>query len=305
MTTKKVLVPVDFSPQQDVVLQQAAVICKRLGAELVLVHCAAPPELSLVAVEPVYIPSTVMERFTLDHTAAVAKKMNEIAKGLRPEHTVEVVIKATGAVRGILAVADEMDCDYIVMGSHGAGLDRFLLGSVAESVTREATCPVIVARSEAASQFKRVVVGVDFSSFSLPLVQLAQALTLDEGEIHLVHTWQPPHLDTAHIFGDPGHESLIGTMGDGLKLHVLELQKCVSELPADARFKLHVETGRPAASLLAMVESLDADAIVVGAHDSDRIENFLGTVSDRILRHAGTTVLLTEQARAKRAGEKS
>ncbi|EMA58413.1 universal stress protein [Halorubrum lipolyticum] len=47
--------------------------------------------------------------------------------------------------RTILAYADDHDVDQIVMGSHGrSGLDRALLGSVAETVTRRARIPVTV-----------------------------------------------------------------------------------------------------------------------------------------------------------------
>lgn len=49
---------------------------------------------------------------------------------------------------GILDVAAEWNPDLIVMGSHGRrGLQRFMLGSVAESVARHARCSVLVVRS--------------------------------------------------------------------------------------------------------------------------------------------------------------
>jgi nucleotide-binding universal stress UspA family protein len=48
---------------------------------------------------------------------------------------------------GILRLAEEVDADLIVVGTHGRrGFRRFLLGSVAEMVIREAPCPVLVAR---------------------------------------------------------------------------------------------------------------------------------------------------------------
>jgi nucleotide-binding universal stress UspA family protein len=44
----------------------------------------------------------------------------------------------------ILDRADEQECDLIVMGTHGlTGLRRILMGSVAEQVSRKATCPVL------------------------------------------------------------------------------------------------------------------------------------------------------------------
>jgi nucleotide-binding universal stress UspA family protein len=50
--------------------------------------------------------------------------------------------------RGILDYATEWNADLIVMGSHGRrGLDRLLLGSVAEAVMRHAACSVQIVRN--------------------------------------------------------------------------------------------------------------------------------------------------------------
>lgn len=47
----------------------------------------------------------------------------------------------------IVAAASVHRIDAIVMGTHGRkGLDRFLLGSVAESVTRHAPCTVVIVK---------------------------------------------------------------------------------------------------------------------------------------------------------------
>jgi hypothetical protein len=47
----------------------------------------------------------------------------------------------------ILRVADETRCDLIVLGTHNREeFDHTLLGSVAESVLQQASCPVLVAK---------------------------------------------------------------------------------------------------------------------------------------------------------------
>lgn len=56
--------------------------------------------------------------------------------------------EAGGAIDEILRVADESRCDLIVMTSHGrTGLDRLLMGSVAEAVFHGARCPVLIVRT--------------------------------------------------------------------------------------------------------------------------------------------------------------
>lgn len=47
----------------------------------------------------------------------------------------------------IVQVAETDDCDLIVMGTHGrGGIDRLLLGSIAETVVRNARVPVLTVR---------------------------------------------------------------------------------------------------------------------------------------------------------------
>jgi nucleotide-binding universal stress UspA family protein len=59
----------------------------------------------------------------------------------------ETVILKGAPADGILSYAKESQIDLIVMSTHGrTGLARFVFGSVAESVLRQATCPVLLVR---------------------------------------------------------------------------------------------------------------------------------------------------------------
>lgn len=64
-------------------------------------------------------------------------------------------IEATGELRRgvpareIAGLANGWPADLVVIGSHGrSGIDRLLLGSVAESVLRHVTCPMLVVRNQ-------------------------------------------------------------------------------------------------------------------------------------------------------------
>jgi nucleotide-binding universal stress UspA family protein len=59
----------------------------------------------------------------------------------------ETLVTENEVRTAILDIASEWQADLIVVGSHGRkGLDKFLLGSVAESVARHAKCSVWIVR---------------------------------------------------------------------------------------------------------------------------------------------------------------
>ncbi len=77
------------------------------------------------------------------------KKALATIEQLATEHGVPVETEITegSPAKEILQAADRQDCDLIVMGTHGrGGLDRLLLGSVAEKVVRGARIPVTTVR---------------------------------------------------------------------------------------------------------------------------------------------------------------
>jgi nucleotide-binding universal stress UspA family protein len=76
-----------------------------------------------------------------------ATRIHATATDLAAERGVELetVTEVGKPARAILEYADDHDVDQIVMGSHGrSGIDRALLGSVAETVTRRARIPVTI-----------------------------------------------------------------------------------------------------------------------------------------------------------------
>lgn len=63
----------------------------------------------------------------------------------------EAVLAVGRAARGIVAKADELDADLVVLGTHGGtALARALLGSVADAVAERAGCSVLVVRGQEA-----------------------------------------------------------------------------------------------------------------------------------------------------------
>jgi len=57
------------------------------------------------------------------------------------------IIKSTSVVKDIVSFSKSRKIDLIVMGSHGrTGIDKLILGSIANGVTQKASCPVLIVK---------------------------------------------------------------------------------------------------------------------------------------------------------------
>ncbi len=90
-------------------------------------------------------------------TAVIEKLKNDVDKRakvletLHPTANIDVKVLQGRAKDAILAHAEEWGSDLIVVGSHGRkGLQKFLLGSVAESILVQAPCAVEIVRIKGA-----------------------------------------------------------------------------------------------------------------------------------------------------------
>lgn len=136
--TKKILCPVDGTDHADVGLMRAAELAKLTGAHLTI--CAV--NLAVGGARGPTINTWTDEEADALLAAAEAKAR---AAGATDIGTA-VVISRTAA-QAIIAYAEELGADQIVMGTGDKrGVKRLVLGSVAAEVAGQAGCTVTVAR---------------------------------------------------------------------------------------------------------------------------------------------------------------
>lgn len=145
---KLILVCVDFSDVTDKVVDLAARWAGKLEAALHLLHVVPPPPPMAV-----YAPGAgialPLPAATLSDTAAEKARLAELARLARAKGmpVSEEVVEGPVTTE-ILAVADRLDPEAIVLGSHGHGaLYELLVGSVTEGVLRRSPRPVWVVPS--------------------------------------------------------------------------------------------------------------------------------------------------------------
>jgi nucleotide-binding universal stress UspA family protein len=140
----KIVHPTDFSAEAEAAEQEAVRLARRLNAELVLVHVAT--ETPLYGEQMFAMPD--VKRIYEAQARWAEERLAERAAALTREGVPARWRRRVGVVHAeIGTVAREEAADYIVIGTHGrGGLDRVMLGSVAERVVRTAPCPVITVR---------------------------------------------------------------------------------------------------------------------------------------------------------------
>jgi nucleotide-binding universal stress UspA family protein len=142
----KILLAIDDSKFSEAAIQMVVAQGRPQDAEVRVLHVLESPSLLLGREMGGYDPEF----------EAVWKAQREQAKALLTKtigmlrtsgFNVTPALAEGDPKSKIIDVASEWNADLIVLGSHGRkGLDRFLMGSVAESVARHASCSVEIVR---------------------------------------------------------------------------------------------------------------------------------------------------------------
>jgi nucleotide-binding universal stress UspA family protein len=140
-TSDTYLVPLDFSRGSERALDYALALAREKKGKLVALH--------VVPAELIYPPTggrfdfyRLLERDARENFSRLAKR-----KKLKPEDCRLIVARGTNFAEVIARQAKKMRVAMIIMGSQGrTGLQRLLLGSVAERTLRYAECPVLIVK---------------------------------------------------------------------------------------------------------------------------------------------------------------
>ncbi len=137
---KTILFPTDFTEASVKVLPYATYLADKLGAKLMVLFVVE--ELSKYA--NFYVPHSALDNLEAELMESARKKMESFVEDYFGGFPVETMIRRGDVPEEIIKVAEEKGVDLIVMGTHGRkGLEKVLLGSVAERVVKGAPCPVM------------------------------------------------------------------------------------------------------------------------------------------------------------------
>lgn len=152
---KRIVVPIDFSQTSAQALPYAAALAERFGAEIILLHVVAPVPLPL----PFYVRRRLQESAGSLAELAMDEPMSRLCEEAFDKEMPSRTLVRTGVPSDeITKAARSLGADLIILTTHGyTGLKHALLGSTAERVVRNATCPVLVVRESVGTGKKRTL----------------------------------------------------------------------------------------------------------------------------------------------------
>lgn len=245
---KNILFLTDFSEASETALAYAKGIARHFGAQVYPAHACDPIVLTEASADEVL---TAIEENARQQLTLLARKNALTGTPLFVRGSVEDAVP-----RWI----DEHGIDLIVMGTHGRrGLKHFLLGSVAETIFRSATCPVltvgphVTVRPYQDFKAEKILVPTDLGRHAEFAMQYALSVAEENrAQISFMHV-----LPLEEVF-----------QHDCRPMVDAAFKKLQKLIPDDAKQwcepELKIEVGDPVKELLGYAETERPDLIVLG-----------------------------------------
>ena len=149
---KKILIALDYNPTAQKVAEAGYALAKDMKAEVILFHAIAD---SLYYYSLQYSPIMGYNGLNDTDPAQIINETNKLRKSAQlfldksKQHladvTIQTIIGEGEFSESIIQTAKDEHVDIVVMGSHcRSGLDRILMGSIAEKVLYHITIPVFI-----------------------------------------------------------------------------------------------------------------------------------------------------------------
>lgn len=295
---KKVLIPLDGSPFAEGVLTYIPLFVSE-ETELSLLQVVVPQNsyYYMASADGMVIPPPLdVERLEED--------VQRYLKGIKGElrgmgYRANAQVANGDVAAAICDRADAQEADLIAMTTHGrSGVSRWLLGSIAERVIRNAKQPILLVRTEtqkcSQTAIQRILVPLDGSELAEVALPHAQRLAQDHGaSLLLVQSIEPVE--------QMSMEPMTMTMDFQLEIsenwrkvaqHYLEGIQQQLEREGLSSDTLVVD-GAPANAILDLAEAQKVDLIAMSTHGRSGLNRWVfGSVADKVLRHAKCPLLV-------------
>lgn len=284
LQVREILFATDFTSSSRRAQKTAMFFAERFGARMHVLHAFNPVQLAPMMGYD--MPGTAV----VDLESGARQQLQRTVNDVKQHGITTQSILATGTPsESVAAAIRDLNIDLVVVGTHGAeGVERIVLGSVAEEIMRNASCPVITVGPSVVSHdptIKRVLFATDFSPASLHAVPAAYAVAWENQAqlilLHVLPTEIESNPDTPRLTHYFEHELL----------HLLP-----PEAAEQCKIDLLLEQGRTADCILDVAEQRECDLIVLGVQSGhDYTSHFFAGLTYQVICNAPCPVMTVRQ----------
>ncbi len=278
---KRILCPVDRSPSSLQAFDYAIALARWRGARLHLMEVIEAPNHYGVPVET----RAELERDLKQ--ALVSRRVSDVK--------VTISLRQGNVVQEILAQVEKSRSDLVVIGSHGrGGVQRLVLGSIAEKVLRLSPCPVLTVRrgvnqrrvGRGRSPFETILCPTDFSVPANHAVGYARRLAKEADAKLILMTAVEP-------FGDGGTGGPVADLRERLEANAREaLGRLLPRSGSDRRREAVVTSGKASSAIVTLARRRSADLIVMGVSGRNAVDvALLGSTTHHVIREGSWPIL--------------
>ncbi len=291
----RILCPTDLSTESDDALRYGVALARAYQAKLILLHCSASD--FLAEEDDGEKMKSHMNRLFVESLVPYLglAAINELNWEGAVRHNIHHIGRA------IVQAASDQNVDLIVMRSRRRPRAAILLGSTAETVCRNAPCPVLVTHpgerewvsmSSGEIDLRRVLIAHDFSRDSETAMNYGMSLAQEyQAQVHLMH-----------VLDSEGHEEpeLAWSSSSTGSAYTFTARKLQEAIPKEVCLWCEsvnvVRCGNVHEEVLDYAKQAEIDLICMGASGSDGAPGkLLGSNVDRVLREAPCPVLVAGQ----------
>ncbi|NHN58195.1 MULTISPECIES: universal stress protein [Halorussus] len=216
-----------------------------------------------------------------------------------PGDDVQTAVVRNRPSKGILAYADEHDVDLVFMGTHGrTGVNRYVMGSVAERIVRLSEVPVFTVRATERSVlddgYDDVMIPTDGSDCAELAVD--HGIAVAEKFDATVHAVYVVDIRAAATASDaPGETGLLSRLEEQGREATDAIAERAREAGLDATTA--VGEGVPASGLVDYVDEEGVDLVAMGTHGRTGFDRyFMGSTAAKVVRTSEVPVLSVRAA---------
>jgi nucleotide-binding universal stress UspA family protein len=270
----RILAATDLTARSERALGRAMRLRDQFDAQLTVLHVVEEE-----------LPERIAKRRAADARKLIATQLRNLAPAADLEATaVEVAFGTDYAA--IIRRANELDAGLTVLGIHRESPWRDLfLGSTIERVLRRGDMPILTVKDEPLSDYRRVLVAVDFSVYSRVALEFAARLVPD-GEFLVLHAYDLPFTDFLPAVQTRHVDLLEGEIRE-------QMAALLRGLPAgQSKVTSEVRLGEAVPVVEAATAEFRPDLLVVGTHGRTGVAHaILGSIAGKLLRRPQCDVL--------------